>query len=365
MMNIAIVGAGAAGLFAASQLSARRDVRVTIFEKSAKVGTKLRASGGGRANILNTDIRPLHYNNPECMEAFLAHVGYAEVRDAFAAMGLKMSVDEEGRVYPATLFAPTVVNVLLDQLGPNVEVRCETPVQHWQFKGCKWQVNGEKTLFDRVILASGSPAGMIARNQQGYNSYLSDIKIDIKNLTPSLSGFKIKDYPSKLFGCRVRAEVALLQNGKSVFKESGEVIFKEDGISGIVILNCSAHYNRLAKKENCEISLNLLAGDKVTDVRKHLQKYGNLSGLLHPKLCQWYEKHPFDLRDFRLKISGLYGFESAQVCSGGIRLNELDERFQLKHYPGLYAIGEMVDIDGVCGGYNLFFAFASALRVLC
>lgn len=359
--KIAIVGAGASGLLAAKKLSESADVHVTLFEKGKQIGAKLRASGGGRANILNTDIRPCHYNRPDFMERLLARIGYAEVRDEFAAMGLRMSIDEEGRVYPATLYAPTVVNVLLEQLGNRVEVRCETPVRTLRQEGSRWRINDEPELFDRVILASGSPAGMIVKNQRGYNDYLTDLQIKRNPLVPSLTGFRMTAYPKLLFGCRVRANVRLLQHGRPVFEEFGEVIFKEDGISGIVVLNCSAHFNRLASKEDCEVSIDLLTGDGDTQADRQLREHGSLSGILHPKLCELYAQQPFDLRDFRLKIAGTYGIESAQVCSGGICTEELTDRFELKRYHGLYAIGEMVDVDGVCGGYNLFFAFASAL----
>lgn len=360
MTHTAIIGAGAAGLFAAKKLSEQKGQQITIFEKSSKVGTKLRASGGGRANILNTNILPTHYNNPDFIQSVLERATYSVIRDEFAKMGLLTTVDEEGRVYPATLFAATVVNVLLEQLGPNVNIVCDTPVLSISPENGKWRINNHKTRFDRVILASGSPAGMIPKNQVGYNSYLSDLQLSKKKLSPSLTGFSIKQYPSFLFGCRVRAEVSLMQENHFLLKEKGEVIFKEDGISGIVILNCSAYYNRLKDKRNCYISLNLLPDNNTTDLKKQLKQFGTLTGILHPKLCKLYEKQPFDPRNFRLEIDDTYGIEFAQVCSGGISTDELDDNFRLKRFPGLQAIGEMVDIDGVCGGYNLFFAFASA-----
>ena len=353
MKEIAIIGAGAAGLFAAKKLSERDDVQVTVYERSPKAGTKLRASGGGRANILNTNILPHHYNDENFIKKVLEKADYNTLRSEFEAMGLKTMADEEGRVYPSTLFAPTVVNVLLAQLGTKVNIRYETPVLSLKSVNGKWYINDEGKAYDKVIMASGSPAGMVVQKQKGYNHYLSDIQIKTKKISPSLTGFRIQHYPKSLFGCRVRAEVSLFAQNK--------LIFKEDGISGIVILNASAYYNRLENKTNCHLSFNLLPDDTQMDVKRHEEQFGTLAGILHPKLCQLYERHPFDLRDFKMEIEGLYGIDSAQVCSGGILTSELTPDFQLKRHPGLYAIGEMVDIDGVCGGYNLFFAFASAL----
>lgn len=364
MKNIAIIGAGAAGLFAAVQLSKRKEFSVVVFEKAPKVGTKLRASGGGRANIMNTDIHESFYNHPDFIASLLKTVDYEVIKDEFERIGLRLSVDEEGRVYPATLFSQTVIDVLINAIGDNVQIRIGVEVEKLRQTKGKWCVNDDSTLFDSVLLASGSPAGMIAKNRQSYNSYLFDFKIKQEKLSASLVGFKLENYPKELSGCRARAAVTLLQNGKVVYSETGEVMFKDDGISGIVVLNVSAYYNRLKTKENCSLSLNFLFDDEYLDVTAYLKKFGDLSGLLHPKLNRFYLKKPFDLRNFQLKISGVYDLEFAQVCHGGIAVSEVDDSFALRHYPGLYVVGEMLDIDGVCGGYNLFFAFASAYRAV-
>lgn len=362
MRNIAIIGAGAAGLFAAKMLSAEANLHIMVFEKAQKVGTKLRASGGGRANLMNTRITGSCYNQPDFIDDILKTVDYKVIKSEFEKMGLRLSADEEGRVYPATLFSQTVIDVLLHNLGENVQIITEFEVKKLQNSRGKWQINEGKTLYDAVLLSSGSPAGIIAKNRQNYNGYLSDLKIKQEKLSASLVGFKLENYPKELSGCRARAAVTLLQNAKAVYSEAGEVMFKDDGISGIVVLNVSAYYNRLKTKENCLLSLDFLFDDKQLDVPVYLKRFGDLSGLLHPKLNRLYQKKPFDLRNFQTKISGVYDLEFAQVCHGGIALCEVDNSFGLRRYPSLYAVGEMLDIDGVCGGYNLFFAFASAYQ---
>lgn len=360
MKYIAIIGAGSAGLFAAKKLSENQDFRITVFEKANKVATKLRASGGGKANILNADIQPRHYNNAEFMQRFLQKVNYEQIRDEFAQMGLKMSVDEEGRVYPSSFFSQTVVDVLLNNLGENVTIRCGFNVENVTKAEKKWQINDEKELFDEVIFASGTPAGIIPKNRRNFCSYLSDFQLKRTEFTPSLSGFKIKSYPKSLFGCKAKGQATLLRNGEPIFRENGEVVFKEDGISGIVILNLSAYYNRLDDKRNCEISLNFLPDDDEYDVKNHLLKFHDVAGLVHPKLNRLFLQNRFNLRNFRLTIDDFYELEFAQVCHGGIEVTEITENFELKRFPHLYVVGEMLNIDGVCGGYNLFFAFASA-----
>ena len=362
MRNIAIIGAGAAGLFAAKILSTDTTLQVTVFEKAAKVGTKLRASGGGRANLMNTHIDGSCYNHPDFINNLLKSVDYEIVKKKFEAIGLRLSADDEGRVYPATLFSQTVIDVLIRNLGNNVKILTDFQVKKLQATNGKWQINNEEKTFDEVLLASGSPAGIIAKNRQCYNDYLSDLHLVEKKLCPSLVGFKLKNYPKELSGCRARAAVSLIQKGKKVYTETGEVMFKDDGISGIVVLNVSAHYNRLKNKDNCSLSLNFLYDDDRLDFISHYNSFGDLSGLLHPKLNQLYLKSPFDLRKFQMEIDGLYDMEFAQVCHGGIDIGEVSKNFALRRYPHIYAVGEMLDVDGVCGGYNLFFAFASAYR---
>ena len=162
------------------------------------------------------------------------------------------------------------------------------------------------------------------------------------DLQPSLVGFVIKDYPKSLSGCRVKVIASLYQRERLIHSEPGEVTFKDDGVSGIVILDLSAYYNRVAE---------------------HLRKYHSLRGLLHPKLNELYERQPFDVKKFKMEIQDTYDLAFAQVSHGGIDINEVDDNFGLKKYPGIHVTGEILDMDGVCGGYNLFFAFASALVV--
>lgn len=364
MKNIAIIGAGSAGLFAAKLLSSYEDVKVTVFEKAKNPGTKLRASGGGKANILNANVKSDCYNNHRFMDSFLKRTDYQTIYDEFVHMGLRMTVDEENRVYPATLFSKTVLDVLLSNLSPRIVFRCECVVKQLFQRDGKWYVNDFPEAYDCVMMASGSPANMIAANRKGIADYWKALHLDDKPFEPSLVGFKIKDYPKELYGCRAKAEVSLYQESTLVWKEIGEVMFKEDGVSGIVVMNLSSRYNQLKNRKKCRLSLNFLYDDEAFDVKAHLSRFHDLAGVLHPKLNKLYQDRPFDLRDFSLQIDSLYDIEFAQVCCGGISVDEVDEHFQLKRYPGLYAVGEMLDIDGVCGGYNLFFAFASAFEAV-
>lgn len=364
MKNIAIIGAGASGLFLARKLLDNTPFQVYMFEKAKSVGTKLRASGGGKANIFNNHITADSYNQPSFIQQVLSKVNADRMRQEFHDMGLQMMADEEGRVYPLSQFSQTVVDVLWNPEHPNLHLELEYLVNQLcpQNDG-KWRVNNYPILFDYVVMATGSPANMIPKNRLNYNAYLSSLHLKMQELKPSLVGFKVKNYPKSLAGCRVKVIASLYQNDMPIFSEQGEVTFKEDGVSGIVILNLSAYYNRLPSKENCSLALNFLYHGEKLDVKKHLQKFHSLKGILHPKLCALYDLKPFDIEHFTMTIDGVYDIEYAQVCSGGVAIEEVDENFALIRYPGAYITGELLDVDGVCGGYNLFFAFASALVV--
>ncbi len=363
MKRIAIIGAGASGLFLAKKWSGKDDMEVCVFEKNKQVGTKLRASGGGKCNLFNTFVDAKCYNHSAFAEKLLLKVTPARLQHEFEEMGLQMVADEEGRVYPLSQFSQTVVDVLSANLEENIHFEMGYEVRKVFSQDGLWRINDYPVPFDKVVFASGTPANMIPRNRKDYNDYLKDFNITVNAFQPSLVGFVIKDYPKKLSGCRVKVIASLYQGEKLIHSEPGEVTFKDDGISGIVILNLSAYYNRLKDKSGFFVELNFLYANPDYDVQAHLRKYHSLRGLLHPKLNALYEREPFDVKKFKMEIEGLYDLAFAQVCHGGIALDEVDDRFALKKYPGIYVTGEMLDLDGICGGYNLFFAFASALLV--
>lgn len=358
--HIAIIGAGASGLFLAKKLSESKNLDVTVFEKNRQVGAKLRASGGGKANIFNRDVRPEHYNQPEFIVELLRQYSPQQLDKQFADWGLVTITDEEGRIYPASQFSQTVVDVLTDFASDNVLIETGQNIQHIEYQHNKWQIDDYPTLFDTLVLASGSPAGMIPRNQRGYNNYLQNLSLKINNLQPSLAGFILLDYPKSLSGCRTKAIVSLYQGKKLIHKESGEITFKDDGVSGIVIMNLSAYYRRLSSPKNCRLEINLTYWDEDFDTKSYLRDNQKVTGLLHPKLAVLYQQKPFDIHRLTFQIEDTYALDTAQVSHGGIDLSEIDHHFKAKNAQNLYLLGEILDVDGVCGGYNLFFAFASA-----
>lgn len=358
-IRVAIVGAGASGLFLAKKLSEDARFQIVVFEKNRQVAAKVRASGGGKANIFNRDVRPEHYNAPEFVSQLLSQYSPENLDNQFSKWGLVTISDEEGRVYPASQFSQTVVDVLCD-VPSNVKFELYYEVQSIDYHKNKWKINDYPETFDFVVLASGSPANIIPKNRTHYNDYLKGLKLSVNPLQSSLSGFILKDYPKSLSGCRTKAIVSLYQGKKLIHKELGEITFKDDGVSGIVIMNLSAYYWRLPSQENCRLEINLCYWDEKFNLKDYLSRNHTVTGLLHPKLAALYQQKPFSITRFSFPIAETYPLETAQVCHGGIDLSEVNADFSAKHCPKMFILGEMLDVDGVCGGYNLFFAFASA-----
>ena len=190
-------------MFLSKLLSETKNCNIHIFERTGKPGYKVKASGGGKANILNTQISGECYNNATFIANLLSNVNYQTIHDEFEKMGLKMSVDEENRVYPSTFFSQTVLDVLLNGISEQVQFHYNTEVLQISKKGIHYYINNdETTAFDAVVLASGSPAGMIAKNRKHFDRYLTDFKLQRKDFQASLVGFKLEDYPTFLSGCR-------------------------------------------------------------------------------------------------------------------------------------------------------------------
>lgn len=358
-IRVAIVGAGASGLFMAKKLSEDTRYQVVVFEKNRQMAAKLRASGGGKANIFNREVRPEHYNAPDFLSKLLSKYSPKDLDDQFSKWGLVTISDEEGRVYPASQFSQTVVDVLCD-VPSNVTFELNYEVQNIDYQNNKWNINDYTETFDYIVLASGSPANIIPKNRTHYNAYLKKIGLRNNQLQSSLAGFVLKDYPKSLSGCRTKAIVSLFQGKNLIHKELGEITFKDDGVSGIVIMNMSAYYWRLPSQENCRLEINLCYWDENFDISGYLSRNHTVTGLLHPKLAVLYQNNPFPITRLSFPIVSTYPLESAQVCHGGIDLSEVNADFRAEHYPKMFILGEMLDVDGLCGGYNLFFAFASA-----
>lgn len=363
-MNIAIIGGGASGLMLASKLD--KYANITIFERNKGLGRKLLASGNGRANILNINALPSDYNNDIFVKQIFEHYDATKVLDEMSNLGLITKVDEEGRVYPITDSSKSVLDCFLDKIA-NTRILLEYEVKSISKVNNKYRINDYNELFDYVICASGSIAGIESSKQNGIYNYLKKYKIKFTDLKESLVGFKTVDKSIKqLSGFRSKANVKLYINNKLIHEEKGEVLFKDDGISGIVIMNMSSYYSRLNKPKNACLIIDLLPSIKKEELSNILSKRNNYNGLLHPKFIDYIKKYDLNsnvIKEFKFEIFDTYGYSNAQVICGGVDVSQVNDNLSLKIDESMYLCGELLDIDGICGGYNLLFAFASALVI--
>ena len=349
-MNIAIIGAGASSIFLQALLRDKHNIYV--FERNKKILSKLKASGNGRCNMLNAFAIPEDYNNKEFMNQIFKKIGPDKILKIFNDFGLITTQDLEGRVYPISNISETVSDIMLENVRSKIIL--DYTVEKITKKNNKYIINDYNVEFDKVILATGSSASIIPSKQSICYDYLKSLNINITKLNPSLVGFKNKQGFKDISGVRLKALVKLYIDNKFIREERGEVIFKDDGISGIVIMNMSSYYNRYNKK-NAYLVLDMLEGINPK----------NIKGAFNPKLYRYILNNNIDYHNFRIDILDTYDIKDAQVINGGVDLNSINDNLSLKNDNNIYLMGEMLNIDGVCGGYNLLFAFMCAYVVGC
>ena len=355
-MKVAIIGGGVCGLTLANILQ-QHQISYEIFEKS-RIGRKLLASGNGKANIGNIHLKPTAYNHTFGYQ--LVKKYQKELFEFWKNIGLHTKVDEEGRIYPYSESSLSVLDCLMKKplhIIENYPIESITKINH------KYYLNDVRGPFDYVVITTGSFASFIPKKQEGFYTHLAGLNLKITPLFPSLVGFKLDCNFQRLNGVRLKCRASLLQKDQCIYHEDGEVILKADGISGICILNLSSYYARLENKEACSISLDLLP-----DINIDITSKDELIGLVHPKLVPYFQEYSLEqindlLHHLTFSIKGVYDYEFAQVVSGGISLEEIEENLSLIQDANIFAGGEILDIDGICGGYNLMFAFCCALQI--
>lgn len=393
-MKVAIIGGGASGLCCAIE-AAKNNNQVTIYEAKERVGKKILATGNGRCNMLNSLAKSDDYSSPSFVHGVLSQCGAENVRHFFEDLGLYVRFDDEGRAYPLSNQASSVLDALrLECERLKVRVLCENTVTEIKRKGKSFIVLGE--AYDKVVLCCGSKAAV-----KGFNGYelLKSLGHNIINPMPGLTKLTVKDktFTKQLKGVRHKAVLTLYIDNEKVTKEKGEILFADYGLSGIAIMQLSsiiarsfATGKKVQPSVKCDfvpdMSFNELT-DKIKAIASHNGKMkceNLLSGFMPKKLGEVVVKGAkvpigkeigqlsekdikaiaFQAKSFSFEIEALRPFEDAQIACGGASTREFNKYTleSLKH-SGLYACGEILDVDGPCGGYNLLWAFASGIVV--
>lgn len=339
-MKIAIIGGGACGLLAGNILSMNH-IDYDLYEKK-KLGTKLLASGNGRCNISNINVSLDNYLNNQ-FAYNLVKENQNELFNLFKKLHIYTYHDNEGRLYPLSESSKSIFNILYKNIKNVLYYECNNIKKIDN----KYHINNK--IYDKVIICIGSNIQVL---DYSYN-LLDNLNMKYKKFSPSLVGFKVKEDIHKLSGVRQKATVTLVNNDKIIHSEYGEVMFKDDGVSGICIMNLSSYYNHLNSKNNSKVIIDFLNDNKFIE----------LDSVLKPDLLDYINKYNLNPNKFILNIVDSYDFKFAQVGVGGVDILSLNSDLSSKIDKNIYFGGEVIDVDGVCGGYNLMFAFTSSLVI--
>lgn len=401
MKNVIVIGAGASGLIAAIYAKSKGN-NVILLEKNEICGKKILATGNGRCNFWNEDQRLEHYrsSNFEKIEKIINNKNREEILKFFEKIGIEPKI-KNGYYYPNSNQAISIKKALeLEAQKQNVIIKTDSEVVDLKKEKDDFKVilkNGQEIISNSVILATGSKAAhKTGSDGIGYQICKKFNHTIVKPL-PALVQLKadgkfLKDWE----GIRTDVLVKLYENDKKIGEEIGEIQLTNYGISGICVFNLSGRVSRGLndnKKETVKINfLNSLNINLPKDFIEWMNKrnllvkdrsiFELLEGVLNYKLVnvllkkskinnnmKWEELSLSSKNDlsenitsFKLEIIGTNSFDKAQVCSGGIPLNEIDVNdMQSLKVKGLYIIGELLDVDGDCGGYNLEWAWITGM----
>jgi hypothetical protein len=396
MREIIIIGGGASGLAAAIAAARSPENHITLLERQSRVGRKLLSTGNGRCNLTNLNDLRGHYHGeePEFSSPALEKFGSRETLEFFEGLGLLTTVQPDGRVYPLSDHAGSVVDVLrFAAQQDNVDLLLGTEARYIEHSGGVFAVgtSAGELRGDRVIVACGGAAGSkLGGVMDGY-TLLKSLGHKRTGLYPALTQVKTDaTYPKALKGVKADAAVRVLAGRHVIAESAGEVLFTETGVSGPAIFDISRAVS--TGGEGLALSLDLLREYTLPEVVQRLcAKCAALpavpsaelfTGFVHNRLGRMLCKYaavPQDgslgdlaesvlsraaecAKDFRLDVQGVAGFDSAQVTAGGIRTSDFDPNtMESRLVPRLYATGEVLDVDGDCGGFNLQWAWASGV----
>lgn len=391
-MVLGIVGAGASGMAAALSAAENPNVEIIIFERQSRVGRKLQATGNGRCNLTNLNAKcgGYHGNDPHFAQYALNRFDPQATLNWFQELGLFTVAEQSGRVYPYSDQANSVVDILRFALNkPNIQLRLGAEVERIACNNDVFRVTtaAGEALCDKVIVACGGLAGTkLGGTMSGYK-LLGKLGHKSSKLRPSLVQLKCAwSGVVALKGVRANCRVQILHNSNLFAESLGEIQFTEYGLSGPVIFEvsrdvCYGAGEWLARLDFLpHISKHELLSMLTKRRDSNIPTEDFLTGILHNRLGKTLLKavgvnaaHALSslndsdieavaatVKCFDIVLDSPMGMESAQVTAGGILTKDIDaSTMESRLIPGLYVCGEVLDVDGDCGGYNLQWAWSS------
>ena len=353
-MNVVILGGGASGVFCALSIKKHNPmIDVTILEQNDRLLKKVLKTGNGRCNICNRMISSEYYNDFSLFE-LNNNVNVVKILEEF---GFLLREEDLGRMYPYSESANVVVNYLVSKVK-SMNINVLTNYKVVDIKKCnKGFVVNDDLVCDKLVIASGSHA----QSQTNAYDLLKKLGHSISKLTPGLVPLITKEETSHMKGIRWKCDARVL-NKSNVRKISGEVLFKDHGLSGIMTLDLSNYVD-----VNDIVSFDLMPGYEESELYELLSKKGNeyfeysFPKMLYFDIEKRAKRDNIDIikviKNYCFTVTGKKGFNDAQITLGGLSVKEINGDFSSKECNDLFVIGEVLDVDGASGGYNLSFAW--------
>lgn len=397
MTKVAVIGGGASGMCAAIELmnnvTDKTDVEVTVLEKMTRVGKKLLVTGNGRCNITNMNsARSGYRGDTDFAKTALSRFTPESNIEFFNSLGLYTRTEEDGRVYPLSNQASSVLDALrfeCERLG--VKIVCDYRAAHIKEAVTAFSrkiVINNRDRFDYVIVASGGKAAKIHGTDGDSYDLLKMLGHTVTPIAPALVSLNCSDFTKSLKGIRSVCGVELIIDGKTEYKNFGEVQFTDYGLSGIPIMQLS-RFVSMSPSNNIQIYLDLTPDFSKEKLHEYLISRREkdtglcenmLSGIINKQLCITIMKEcgiavngrvnalsdekinalSEILKCWKINVKNSRSFEYAQATAGGVKCCEFDpETMESRLVDGVYCCGEALDVDGDCGGYNLQWAWSS------
>ncbi len=384
-MKIAIIGGGASGVVCA--IYAKRTSpksEVTIFERSDRILKKILVTGNGRCNLSNINISAENYHSDSLdkVKDVLTAFSIDEERQFLESIGL-MLCEENGRIYPYSKRANDVSDALrleIESLG--IEVITNAFIKEIRPKNGGYTINGK--FFDRVIICAGGSAAPKFGTDGNSFRLIESIGHSVVKPACALVPLMVEEHTAQLKGIRAFCSVNLFENGKVIKTQKGEVQFTDYGLSGIVIMNLS-HFSKKGSKIEVDLFPEIDEDVLFSSLLNRTKLFKNRSaeklfvGTVHKAIILYIlsslgishhmsakelnegdlKKISHLLKHLPFTVKKTLGWDSAQVTRGGASLLELSSGLESLKYKGIYIAGEALDCVGECGGYNLFWAFAT------
>ena len=396
MKQVAIIGGGAAGMLAA--ISAKRNgASVVIYEHTDRIGKKILATGNGKCNFSNENmfLEAYYSGNMKLVETVLSKFSVDSTTKFFQELGMEVK-NKGGYLYPVSEQASTVLDLLRYEIESqeikvllNTNVLRVIPLKEEQ----KWCIDSNlgKYKYDAVIIATGGKASPKTGSDGSGYQYAKKLGHTIVKPLPSLVQLiGAGNYFKSIAGVRIEAKVQLVINDKLAKEEYGEVQLTDYGVSGIPIFQISHEATRaLDQAKDVIVKLDLIPYLKQEElnlyIRNRIENNSKktveqfFTGIMNKKIIwMMLKKHKiamesritsipidklaqifYELKSWSVLIIGTKSFDMAQVCQGGVSAAEINDNLESKCHAGLYFAGEVIDVDGICGGYNLQWAWSS------